>query len=96
MQQFFFSDGLAAEVKRRVDEFKTQQAQVNAWLEGVMVATAQANGAGPNDQVRLNAEGTGVVVDGMVGNVYGHSDLAIDSMPRARNTDDTDTTETAD
>lgn len=62
MQQFLFSDGLSAEVKRRLDSFNDQQRTLNAWLEGIMVATAQANGAATTDVVRLNAEGTGVVV----------------------------------
>lgn len=59
MQQFAFSQNLAAEVKRRMDILNLN----NEWLNGVMLATAQANGCGPTDRVKLKADGSGIVVE---------------------------------
>lgn len=58
MQQFAFSQDLAAEVKRRMDILNLN----NEWLNGVMLATAQANGCGPTDRVQLKSDGSGIVV----------------------------------
>lgn len=59
MQQFLFSRDLAAEVKRRMDILNLN----NEWLNGVMLATAQANGCGPLDRVNLKNDGSGIVVE---------------------------------